>query len=142
MKLREPQIPAETITLIKEMAANNRLWGAERIRGELLKVGIKVAKRTVQRYMRQARAPRPRGQTWATFIQNHANDIWACDFLQIHDVFFRPLFAFLESTKKSGGSHRHRCNHASRNVLCGVQRRRRVRKIRLRLSRAFSVHRT
>ncbi len=41
---REPKVPLETITLIKEMAAPNRLWGAERIRGELLKVGIKVAK--------------------------------------------------------------------------------------------------
>ncbi len=48
---QESKIPTETISLIKEMATNNRLWGAERIRGELLKVGIKVAKRTVQRYM-------------------------------------------------------------------------------------------
>ena len=53
-----------------------------------------VAKRTVQRYMRQGRAPSPHGQTWSTFLRNHAKDIWACDFLQAHDVFFRPLFAF------------------------------------------------
>jgi putative transposase len=84
----EPKVPAETITLIKEMAVNNRLWGAERIRGELSKVGINVAKRTVQRYMRQARPPRSARQTWASFIRNHANDIWACDFLQLHDVSF------------------------------------------------------
>ena len=51
---QEPKVPAETISMIKEMAANNRLWGAARIRGELLKLNIKVAKRTVQRYMRQA----------------------------------------------------------------------------------------
>ncbi len=89
-----PTIPATTITLIKEMAVDNRLWGAERIRGELLKIDIKVAKRTVQRYMRQARPPRPHGQTWATFLHNHAKDIWACDFLQLTDVFFRPIFAF------------------------------------------------
>ena len=76
-----PKIPATTITLIKEMAVDNRLWGAERIRGELLKIGIKVAKRTVQRYMRQARPPRPHGQTWATFLHNHAKNIWACDFV-------------------------------------------------------------
>ena len=82
------------ITLIQEMAANNRLWGVERIRGELLKVGVKVATRTVQRYRRQARPPRPHGQTWPTFLRNHAQDIWACDFLQIHDLFFQPLFAF------------------------------------------------
>jgi hypothetical protein len=42
--------------LIKEMAANNRLWGAERIHGELLKLDIRVSKRTIQRYMRQGRA--------------------------------------------------------------------------------------
>jgi putative transposase len=84
----------ETITLIKEMAANNRLWGAERIRGELLTVGIKVAKRTIQRYMRPTRLHRPCGQTWATFLRNHARDIWACDFLQVTDPFYRPLFAF------------------------------------------------
>ncbi len=94
-RAREPKVPAETITLIKQMAADNRLWGAERIRGELLKVGITVAKRTVQRYMRQVGAPRPRGQTWVTFLQNHADDIQACDFLQVHDIFFRPLFAFI-----------------------------------------------
>jgi putative transposase len=74
-KSRTAKIPAETIALIQEMAANNRLWGAERIRGELLKLGLHVAKRTVQRYMRQARRPRPSGQTWATFLRNHAPEI-------------------------------------------------------------------
>ena len=90
-----PKIAVETITLIKEMAANNPLWGAERIQGELLKLNIKVAKRTVQRHVRQVRPQRPRGQTWATFLRNHAKEMWACDFLQVHDLFFRPLFAFV-----------------------------------------------
>jgi putative transposase len=57
----KPKIPVETITLIKTMALNNRLWGAERIRGELLKVGIHVSKRTIQKYMRQPRV-RPTSQ--------------------------------------------------------------------------------
>ena len=92
---RQPKISNETITLITEMATTNRLWGAERIRGELLKLGIKVAKRTVQHYMRQRRPPRPHGQTWSTFLRNHAHDTWACDFLQVTDLFFRPLFAFV-----------------------------------------------
>jgi putative transposase len=52
---RKPKIAAETITLIQTMALNNRLWGAERIRGELLKLGIRVSKRTIQKYMRQKR---------------------------------------------------------------------------------------
>ena len=42
-----PKIAAETVALINEMAGNNRLWGAERIRGELLKLGIQVGKRTI-----------------------------------------------------------------------------------------------
>ena len=58
-----------------EMATKNRLWGAERIRGELLKLGIKISKRTVQKYMRSIRERRGGGQTWATFVKNHANDI-------------------------------------------------------------------
>src|SRR5918998_373563 len=45
--------------------------------------------------MRQARPARPPGPSWATFLRNHAQDIWACDFLQVHDLFFRPLFAFI-----------------------------------------------
>jgi putative transposase len=61
----------------------------------LLKLNVKVAKRTIQRYMRQARLHGPGGQTWASFLRNHAKDIWACDFLQVTDVFFRPLFAFI-----------------------------------------------
>ena len=90
----KPKISEETVALIKEMAMNNRLWGAERIRGELLKLGIHVCKRTIQKYMRHVRSPRRGGQTWATFLQNHAKDMWACDFLQVTDLFFRSLFAF------------------------------------------------
>jgi len=89
-----PKISAETIGLIKEMARDNRLWGAERIRGELLKLGVRVCKRTIQKYLRHARTPRQRGQNWATFLHNHAQEMWACDFLQITDLFFRSLFAF------------------------------------------------
>jgi transposase InsO family protein len=89
-----PRVPPERIALIKEMAAANRLWGAERIRGELLKLNIRVAKTTVQRYMRQARPPRASGQTWATFLRTHAADIWACDFLPVTDLLFRQVYAF------------------------------------------------
>jgi hypothetical protein len=57
-----PRISAENVALIKEMARDNRLWGAERIRGELLKLGIRVCKRTIQKYMRTVRTQEPRGQ--------------------------------------------------------------------------------
>jgi putative transposase len=97
----KPQVAAETIALIREMARENPLWGAERIRGELLKLGIRVCKRTIQKYMRTVRSYQPRGQTWTTFLRNHAAQIWACDFLQVTDLFFRPLFAFFLIELKS-----------------------------------------
>jgi len=76
------------------MAKDNRLWGAERIRGELLKLGLRVCKRTIRKYMRGVRTQQPPGQRWATFLHNHAAQVWVCDFLQVTDLFFRPLFAF------------------------------------------------
>jgi putative transposase len=55
------------------------VFGAKRIRGELLKLSIHVSKRTIQKYMRQFRTTWPRGQTWSTFLHTHAQQIWACD---------------------------------------------------------------
>jgi putative transposase len=89
-----PRISQETVALIKQMARDNRLWGAERMRGELLKLGIRVCKRTIQKYIRAVRDTRPHGQTWMTFLHTHAQQIWACDFLPVTDLFFRSLFAF------------------------------------------------
>ena len=88
------------------MAANNRLWGAERIRGELLKLDIHVSKRTIQKYMKQVRPKGARGQTWKTFLRTHAAEIWACDVLPVTDLFFRPLFAFFNTLAEvaQGGS--------------------------------------
>jgi putative transposase len=91
---REPRISPETIEMIKQMAGDNRLWGAERIRGELLKLGVKVSKRMVQKYILKARHNRS-GQTWATFLKNHIRDIWACDFTVVYDLLFRPLYVFV-----------------------------------------------
>ena len=85
----KPKISSETVAFIKEMAVQNRLWGAERIRGEFLKLGIHVSKRTIQKYMRHARTPRRVGQNWATFLRNHAKDMWACDAL----AGYRPLLS-------------------------------------------------
>src|SRR5258708_5814631 len=90
----KPRISPGTVALIKEMAANNQLWGAERIRGELLKLGLRVCKRTIQKYLRPARPARPRGQNWKAFLHTHAEQVWACDFLPVTDLFFRSLFAF------------------------------------------------
>jgi len=95
---RDPRLPTETVQLIMQMALENRVWGAERIRGELLKLDIRVCKRTVQRYMRQAHKQGPLerkpNQNWTIFLHNHASQVWACDFLPVYDLFFRPLFIF------------------------------------------------
>ncbi len=69
------------------MAARNPRWGAERPRGELLKLGIRVSKRTVQRYVKRIPGD---GQRWSTFLRNHVT--WACDFVQTFDALFRPVF--------------------------------------------------
>lgn len=81
--------------MIWRLASDNRLWGAERLRGGLLKLGIQVSKRTIQKYLEQMPRLRPTGQTWSTFVCNHAADIWACDFVQTYDVFFRAIFVFV-----------------------------------------------
>ena len=95
---KQAKLPVGTIELIKEMARANRLWGAERIIGELLKLDIRVCKRTIQKYMRQGRRSGPwerkSDQNWITFLHNHAHQVWACDFLPVYDLFFRPLFIF------------------------------------------------
>src|SRR6266478_4858633 len=80
--------PTSYATLIREMAARNPRWGAERLRGELLKLKIRVSKRTVQRYLKK-RVPGD-GQRWSTFLHNHVT--WGCDFVQTFDVLFRPIF--------------------------------------------------
>ncbi len=89
----QPRVAQQTIDLIRQMSLENRLWGAERIRGELLKVGVRVSKRTVQKYMRKSR--RLSGQTWANFLKNHTGDIWSCDFTTVHTLFFKPLYIFI-----------------------------------------------
>jgi putative transposase len=81
--------PTPRAALIREMAAQNASWGAERIRGELLKLGVRVSKRTVQRYMIASKPPSD-GQRWAAFLRNHV--VWACDFVQAYDVRFREIF--------------------------------------------------
>jgi putative transposase len=66
-----------------------------------LKLGIRVCQRTIQNYMRNVRPRQPRCQRWATFVHIHAAQIWACDFLQVTDLFFRPLFAFFVTLLQS-----------------------------------------
>jgi hypothetical protein len=88
------RLPTEVIALVQQMARENQTWGAERIRGELLKLGIHVAKRTIQKYMRLVRAAGPHYPSWSTFLHNQTQGVWACDFLPVIDLCFRHLFIF------------------------------------------------
>jgi putative transposase len=77
-----PRVSAEVRELIATMARDNPAWGAERIRGELLKLGIAVSKSSVQRYRRRGPA-RPPSQSWRTFLRNHRPHTWAMDLLSV-----------------------------------------------------------
>jgi hypothetical protein len=74
-----PKISAEIRTLIRTMAVENVGWGAPRIHGELLKLGVEISERTVARYLRLRRRGDP-GQRWVTFLANHCEAIVAMVF--------------------------------------------------------------
>ena len=73
-----PTVPANIRTLIRTMAQTNPRWGAPRIHGELLKLGIDVCQATVAKYMGRRR--QPPSQMWRTFLTNHIGQIVAADF--------------------------------------------------------------
>jgi hypothetical protein len=88
-----PRIAQDVRELIRRMSLENPLWGATKIHGELLKLGIEVAQSTVSIYM-VPRRDRPL-QTWKTFIRNHAEGIASIDLFVVPTVAFQQLFAFL-----------------------------------------------
>jgi putative transposase len=90
-----PPLASENVALIRRLAKENILWGTERIRGELLKLGLPIARSTIQKYLNGRHAAGPGSHTWTTFVHNHASAIWACDFLQTHDFWFRAIFVFV-----------------------------------------------
>lgn len=92
-----PPIPPELRVLIRRMAAENPLWGEERIANELLvRLGIRVSPRTVGKYMPKPPLGCPRGdQRWSTFLRNHAKAIVACDFFVAVTATFRLLYVLV-----------------------------------------------
>jgi len=88
-----PTISAEVKTLIRRMSRENPLWGAPRIHGELLKLGIDISQATVSKYM--IRHPKPPSQSWRTFLQNHACCLAGADFFVVPTITFRLLFVFI-----------------------------------------------
>jgi len=88
-----PVIDTELRDLIRRMSRANPLWGAPRIHGELLKLGLAVSQATVSKYMRRSR--RPPSQAWQTFLKNHAGDLMALDFFTVPTATFRVLFVLV-----------------------------------------------
>jgi transposase InsO family protein len=88
-----PGVPAAIRLLIREMSIANPLWGAPRIHGELLKLGIDIGQTSVAKYMARRRGPPSQG--WKTFLRNHADGIAAMDLFVVPTVSFRLLYGLL-----------------------------------------------
>jgi putative transposase len=88
-----PSVNVEIKALVIRMAAANPLWGAPRIHGELLKLGIDVAERTVSRLLPKRRSPP--SQTWRTFLTNHVRDLVSIDFFTVPTARWRVLFVLV-----------------------------------------------
>ena len=88
-----PKLDPEVRDLIHRMCWSNPLWGAPRIHGELLKLGIEISQATVSKYMIRRRGPP--SQTWRTFLQNHTKEIIALDFFTVSTATFRVLFVLI-----------------------------------------------
>src|SRR5260370_21187934 len=82
-----PTVAPEIRTLIREMSIANPLWGAPRIHGELLKLGIDIGQTSVAKYMAKRRDPPSQG--WRTFLRNHADGIAAMDRFVVPTISFR-----------------------------------------------------
>jgi hypothetical protein len=79
--------------LIRQMSLENVLWGAPRIQGELLKLGFTVAQSTVAKYM--VKRDDPSGQSWGTFLRNHAPHIAAMDLFVVPTIGFIQLYVLV-----------------------------------------------
>jgi len=88
-----PRIDSEVRALIRRMSRENPLWGAPRIHGELLMLGIEVAESTVGRYM--VRRRRPPSQGWKTFLRNHAAGIASLDLFVVRTISFKLLYGLV-----------------------------------------------
>jgi Integrase core domain len=88
-----PTLPADVRQLIRDMSVANPLWGAPRIHGELLKLGIDVGQTSVAKDMARRRGPPSQG--WKVFLRNHADGIAAMDLFVVPTVSFRLLYGLL-----------------------------------------------
>ena len=88
-----PTVALEIRLLVREMSIANPLWGAPRIQGELLKLGMEIGRTSVAKYMARRRGPPSQG--WRTFLRNHADGIVAMDLFVVPTISFRLLYGLL-----------------------------------------------
>ena len=88
-----PTLPREVRDLIRRMCRENPTWGAPRIHGELLKLGINISETSVSKYM--VRNRKPPSQTWRTFLENHLTQLVSIDFFTLPTLRFQVLYVFL-----------------------------------------------
>jgi len=88
-----PSIPKNVRDLIRTMSRENPLWGAPRIHGELLKLGIEIGETSVSKYL--VRSPKPPSQSWKTFLNNHVKNLVSVDFFTVPTIRFQILYVFL-----------------------------------------------
>jgi hypothetical protein len=88
-----PSVSTELRDLIRRMSLANPRWGAPRIHGELLKLGLEVSQATVAKYM--VRHRKPSSQTWRTFLKNRMTSMVSADFFVVPTITFRLLFVFV-----------------------------------------------
>ena len=88
-----PGVPKEVRALIRTMSRENALWGAPRIHGELLKLGIDIGETSVSKYL--VRRQQPPSQTWRTFLDNHVKTMVSVDFFTVPTIRFQVLYVFL-----------------------------------------------
>ena len=99
-----PAVSAEIRALIRRMSRENSGWGAPRIHGELLKLGIDIGETSVSKYL--VRSGKPPSQTWRTFLENHLQNLVSVDFFTVPTIAFKSCMCFW-CWRMSGGAFVH-----------------------------------
>ena len=113
-----PAVPKDVRELIRKMSRENPLWGAPRIHGELLKLGVDIGETSVAKYM--VRQRKPPSQTWRTFLENHVKTLVSVDFFTVPTIRFQVLYVFLPRSGLPGNSAMPFRGTPRHVICCGI----------------------
>ncbi len=94
-RVGRPNIDWQLIKLIRKLQKENQTWSAQRIQGELVKLGLDVSDNTVAKYILKPKADPEKRQRWLTFLRNHAKHTVGIDFLVARTIFFKSIYVFV-----------------------------------------------